>query len=528
MMHKKHAIQAMLDSKPHLRPYLFRYGFVLTDGPLAASGYPFYDAWTPVSLPGLRGLIHPDQTFYRADCGSTTCFLIGHAYDPFDMEHREAVLLERLARAAEPERRQLIDQLTGVFTLGLIDGGRLRLYCDCAGMQSCCYGTIGGSLYITSHMQLVGDLCALEQSDYVRRLTAYRFYRYYGAFLPGDLSSYAELKRLVPNTHVTFRDGDWILERFYPHTPIGHTKADAEYRETIRRIAGILNRTMDLIAQKWQAPAISMTGGMDSKATLAAAHGLYDRFRYFSYVSMPGEQPDADAAHKIAAALGIDHRVDRIPDRDAAFDDLQEIASLLCHNFGNIGPVNANDVRKRAYYAQAENRHFDVEVKSWVSEIGRANYYKKFGLRRMPRHLSPRHMTSMYKLFLHDRTLVRQTDEIFADYIRRTDFRRDMGLDESDLFLWEIRYGSWGGQVITCEHKFSFDITVPYNNRLLMELFLTLPLERRISDQVHYDLIRELEPVIDATGITITNHNETKARMYKEKLYFLIHSILPF
>jgi hypothetical protein len=134
----------------------------------------------------------------------------------------------------------------------------------------------------------------------------------------------------------------------------------------------------------------------------------------------------------------------------------------------------------------------------------------------------------MYKLFLHDRTLVRQTDAVFADYIQRTDFHRDMGLDESDLYLWENRYGSWGGQVITCEHKFSFDITVPYNNRLLMELFLTLPLERRISDQVHYDLIRELEPIIDATGITVTNHNETKARMYKEKLYFLVHSILPF
>lgn len=528
MMHTKHTIQTMLDNKPHLRPYLFRYGFVLTDGTLPVSGYPFYERWTPVSLPGLQGLIHPDQTFFRADCGNVTCFLIGHAYNPFAMEHREEALLEHLVCADAPMRRQLIDQLTGVFTLGLIDNGRLQLFCDCAGMQTCYYGTIGGHRYITSHMQLVGDLCHLEQSDYVRRLTGYRFYRYYGAFLPGDLSAYAELKRLVPNTHVIFRDGEWVLERFYPHNPIVQVNGESEYSRTISQIAVILNHTMELIAQKWQAPAISMTGGMDSKATLAAAHGLYDRFRYFSYISMPGEKPDADAAHRISAALGIDHRIDHIPDRDENFADLQEIAALLCHNFGNIGSINANDIRKRAYYAQTENRHFDVEVKSWVSEIGRANYYKKFGLRRMPLHLTPRQMTSMYKLFIQNRSLVRQTDEIFADYIRRTDFHRDMGLDESDLFLWEIRYGSWGGQVITCEHKFSFDITVPYNNRLLMELFLTLPLERRISDQVHYDLIRELEPIIDATGITITNHNETKMRMYKEKLYFLVHSILPF
>ena len=179
MMHKRHAIRSVLDNKPRLRPYLFRYGLELTDGPLAASGYPFYDAWTPVSLPGLQGLIHPDQTFFRADWGGTTCFLIGHAYDPFDMEHREEVLLERLAHSAEPERRQLIDQLTGVFTLGLIDGDGLQLLCDCAGMQSCYYGTVNGQRCITSHMQLVGDLSGLEQSDYVPRLTGYRFYRYY-------------------------------------------------------------------------------------------------------------------------------------------------------------------------------------------------------------------------------------------------------------------------------------------------------------------------------------------------------------
>ena len=62
---------------------------------------------------------------------------------------------------------------------------------------------------------------------------------------------------------------------------------------------------------------------------------------------------------------------------------------------------------------------------------------------------------------------------------------------------------------------------LPYNNRLLLELFLSTPLEKRVSDQVHYDLIRHLNPAIDATGITITNYNETRARMYKEKLMFL-------
>lgn len=95
------------------------------------------------------------------------------------------------------------------------------------------------------------------------------------------------------------------------------------------------------------------------------------------------------------------------------------------------------------------------------------------------------------------------------------------------MFLWEVRYGSWGGQVITSEHKYSYDITIPYNNRNLIELLLSLPLEKRINDQVHQDLIACMNPLIDQTGITITNYNETSVRMWKEKLYYLVNTHIP-
>lgn len=96
------------------------------------------------------------------------------------------------------------------------------------------------------------------------------------------------------------------------------------------------------------------------------------------------------------------------------------------------------------------------------------------------------------------------------------------------MYLWEFRYGSWGGMVITSEHRVSYDITIPYNNRKLMELFLSLPLEKRISDAPHYDLIKYMNPVIDRVGITVTNYNETKKRMYLEKIYYDLNNLLPF
>lgn len=520
-------IQEMLERNPDLRENLFIRGFLVTEEAQNESGYPFYGAWIHHKWNQYHVYIHPAQTFYSAIGKNGACFLIGHAYDYVSMEIDERDILQRVADCTE-DRLQILNELTGVFTVGWLEENRLVISADCAGMQVAYYGCINGKLFLSSHMQLVGDLCGLKQSEYVKELVAYRLYPYYGAYLPGDISEYDELKRVVPNTLVSYDGENFQISRIYPVRELKMCSTEEDYRRTLQEISDILHRNMQLIARKWNKPAISMTGGMDSKATLAAANGLYDRFRYFSYDSMPGEKIDAEAAHKIAKAIGVPHHIDRISNEDGDFENIKEVREILQHNYGNIGLLNNNDIRKRIYYAKDENRPFDVEVKSWVSEIGRANYYKKFGLKHMPKHLTPRQMTSMYKLFIYNRKLVKKTDDIFSEYIEKTQFRKIFNYDSSDMFLWEIRYGSWGGQVITCEHKYSFDITVPYNNRLLMDKFLSTPLKKRISDQVHFDLIRLMNSAIDRTGITVTNYNETKTRMYKEKLYFLVHSILPF
>ena len=91
------------------------------------------------------------------------------------------------------------------------------------------------------------------------------------------------------------------------------------------------------------------------------------------------------------------------------------------------------------------------------------------------------------------------------------------------MYLWEFRYGAWGGLVITSEHRVSYDITIPYNNRLIMKEFLKLPLEKRIKDIPHYDIIKLMNRKIDETGITIVNWNETEKRKKLERLYWFVN-----
>jgi len=125
-----------------------------------------------------------------------------------------------------------------------------------------------------------------------------------------------------------------------------------------------------------------LTGGCDSKTTLSCVEN-FNEYDYFSYISVKKERPDAEAAHKIAKMLGINHNIYEIPSDLKNYPKFDLVEKILRANCGNIGKVNVNDIKKRMYFA--DNEDFDVEVKSWVSEVARAYYHKRFAKIKMLR-----------------------------------------------------------------------------------------------------------------------------------------------
>ena len=117
------------------------------------------------------------------------------------------------------------------------------------------------------------------------------------------------------------------IKRFYTPKRLNVTKD-----EIAHHVAVILHRNMELIAQKWKKPAISCTGGCDSKTTMACTNGLYNQFRYFSYISNDSEKIDADAANAIVKALGQKLITYNIPDKDETFADIEKTRDSIGPN----------------------------------------------------------------------------------------------------------------------------------------------------------------------------------------------------
>lgn len=329
-------------------------------------------------------------------------------------------------------------------------------------------------------------------------------------------------KLLLPNHLAIFNGAIFEEQRFYIPT-----KINASIPEIAQQVATLLHENMRLISQKFKKPAISLTGGCDSKTTLACAYGIEDKFGMFSYISSDSEQVDAEAAAKICEAIHHSHTIYQIPNEDSAYKDIECTRAILQWNAGNLCQVNRNDVRKRRFFEDTTD--FDVEVKSWVSEIGRAYYSKRFNGMTNFGKPTARKCTTMYKVFFHDRQLVKDTDKIFQEYLDKYFVQdADNPIEWQDQFFWEFRVASWNGLVITSEHRYSFDITIPYNNRRILELLLSVPLKDRINDTVYKEIRKIMNPVIDSTGISVQNVKHTNNRAKLEKLYYQIHSKLPF
>lgn len=410
-------VKTITEASSFFRNVLFARGYLFTDAEIDAQVFPFYGIWQRESVAGYYLLAHPKTKYYILEAGEEAFVLIGHAYNPFDSLGKETDILCKYVESED--RTAYFNQWTGLFTLIVVRKNGIEVLGDCAGMQAAYYGVIAGKIFISSHAQLIGDICGLESSQYVQKLAHYRFWKMYGIFLPGDISQFDNVFRLVPNHSlvVSLPDKQCNISRFYPTQDLHMAETQREYDDIVCEIGHILHKNMVLISEKWNSPAISMTGGMDSKTTVACTNGLYDRFKYYSYVSMYGDKPDAEAAELIADTIGVKHTTYTISESDDHFPDINSMRIVMEHNLGDIGSVSPNDIRKRLFFLNTQD--FDVEVKSWVSEIGRANYYKKFGVKRMPYRLSPRQMTSMYKFFTYNRITALKTDHIFSNTLRK-------------------------------------------------------------------------------------------------------------
>lgn len=500
---------------------LFRRSYVIMTRPLERDRFPTQEHFVEHGVGNLHVYVHKDQHFVQVSMGDVTAFLIGHAYDPFEDIREEKTILAKVA--AQCAKSGIVDSLpvlkttTGVYLVGVVTAAGACFVQDCCGLMPAYYAETPSGTIITSHAQLAADLCDLAVDESIREYLNAPFYSLGIRILPGLKSRFRDLRLLTPNTCLVLPSLEVV--RFYPIADLAPVA-----NGNLAEICDALCTSMRICAKRWKA-AISLSGGIDSRMTLAAANGMYDRFKYFSFVSSDAEARDAGAAKQICRELRLPHRIFRIPEAPELVVDYHAMSSIIEHNTAYFRTKGMDsEIRKIAYLASKVD--FEMEIKSHVSEVARAFYHKKIGMRHFRMPLRPRDMSNLTKRNLVQRRILGYMDRAFSEFVTTTRFGDfPQGYDEADMFYWEHRMSAWGG-LVRQGFELSHETTVIYNNRSLLELFLQHSLADRIHDIPQMAVIRRLNPALGDIS-AVPNRMKRFDRIALENVFYRLNSWLP-
>lgn len=518
-------IREELDKNPKYRELLFRRGYLFTDKKLAdVQGYPFYGQWKELQLGSYWLYVHSAQTVYTAQQENTHSIIIGHAYNPFDMQESEQVLCGDLLEANKKGKTayfEKVSEFTGLHVIFLIEDSSVTVCQDACSLTGCYFGKVEDAMYIAEHPQLIADVKGLEMDPMVEKLISSKCYNIGNRHLPGNLTPYRELKRLGANTCLHY-ENQFEIRRFYPTGNHPEFRTPEQQKKGVEEIGRLIHNGIECCTKKWKNGAISLTGGTDSKTTLSCASGLYDRFSYFSFYSKPQELVDAQGAKKLCEQLGLEHTFYPIPENNEDIEDFEFIKKLLQHNTNYIVNLADNEIRK--YMFLRNLNAYDIELKSWASEVARVFFERKYKL-KMPERLTERHGSIFQTRYFGHPGLLRWSDKAYYRFLREIGLEKPLyNYEHTDLFYWEIRMGCWG-VTVTSSQQVYHRVTMPMNNRKILELFLSFPHEMRKTDSVHKQVMKYMEPKVVAAEVEIQNLYFHSYRIWMEKLYYLWRTV---
>ena len=115
---------------------------------------------------------------------------------------------------------------------------------------------------------------------------------------------------------------------------------------------------------------------------------------------------------------------------------------------------------------------------------------------------------------------MRFADRAYHFFMEETGLTGDLhGYSMHDLVYWEVRMGAWAATSFASQ-GYIHEITIPYNNRKLLEMFLRFPEAERKQDLPHMRLMACGCPELEQMRVRVKDSYLGSKRMLAETLYY--------
>ena len=462
----------------------FARGFIVS----VAAFEPPVQAWVSQEIAGLWISRALEVPLTMARSGGRFVVVIGHFVDTETWLSTEAAVslaAEALARS-EGELLDTTDAWSGRYVVIFGVETDRHVMTDATGMRSVFYA-LDGSFILASHCRLVATLTGAGSPILNARRTAVRAIvpprrRRLVVSLPGRSTPWPGVVYLTANMVLDIETRR--LRRVFPRRPLGVLTTTAASALIAPRLRG----QVDALVDSGRPVAISVTGGVDSRVTVAASRDVRDAVRYFTYRvrDVPGNDEDVAAASSIADAMRLPHGVVEVPPsiQPPELDAVMREATFLSHGRRIVAAYRA------AFSPDT------IHIRSNIGEVGRCYYRRSRAGAVMPTSPTDISASDLARLWAHGEAS-EPLVESFAEWMTATSFRGVQDIDALDLFYWEHRMSCWHSNVVL-ESDFAFDTHSLFNSRWVLERTLSVSIEDRCRGSVFRHLVAEMWPELAA------------------------------
>lgn len=360
----------------------------------------------------------------------------------------------------------------GRFVLIVRHDNEVRVYNDATGLRSVYYSN--QRPLVASHLHLLNELDhgprTHDRNSTIRAL---------------DATPYPHIRQLLPNFRLDPTTSS--VERFFPFEPNRFTTMSNA--ERLQEVEKIWKRVMDYYLDQSNNLAISITGGLDSKLTMAMCGSSSNRFHAYTYGVSNAQS---------ASAKTLEF-------------DIEQVKSML--------PVL--DVRSHQFLDITEKEPLSESL----DELIQFNTWGKHGQYLVPLyrkmfpednwfHLRGTGVEIIRRYWAADKTDLESLLSVLRkpgtppleERAKRFGYHESQyGYNLMDLLYWEIRMGKWHAEILN-EQDAAFETFLPISVRDIYELLLAFSLEEREQATAVWELINRNYPVLNFWGANRTDN----------------------
>lgn len=360
----------------------------------------------------------------------------------------------------------------------------LVILTDCCATSPVFWSDSGTRLSASSHASLTAAAAHRAADDSAQALLrrAREMNTRGTLFYPGVLTGYSDVYQVLPNHLLSIGPEAVSHKRYYPFPTTSLTESPADAFENFK--TAFTDHTR-LLCQFGRI-GISLTGGLDSRATLAACVDFLDSTSlswtyYNSQKPHAGLDEDLAKARQLAELVNLRHVA---VDLSAPYD--QEFERAYNKSMGRAAQMRVLAV---AYDTQIP--HDVYELQSMGAEVG-TGFYKNRGGEPTVQRLAQLYSKGEFGS-------LPEVQEEIARYIDYADMSAEaLGpIDYHDIFYWEHRLGRWGARRIQ-EVDLTHNILLPFNARRILESLMTPAVELRSGK-------RDISRFVKESGTAIAN-----------------------